>query len=100
MHMGHSVQTRRCRRRRRGTYKRTTGMRNLLRYSLLRRCFHDMKGRRPRCFNLSTGEVDQPSVDVNVDAGVLVVSVEVAHRQPVRRRSSAVVEIRVVRSQT
>ena len=35
--------------------KRTTGMRNLLRYSLLRRCFHDMKGRRPRSFNLSTG---------------------------------------------
>ena len=66
-------------------------MRNLLRYSLLRRCFHDMKGHRPRCFNLSTGEVDQPSVDVDVDAGVLVVSVEVAHRQPVRRRSSAVV---------
>ena len=29
-------------------------MRNLLRYSLLRRCFHDMKGRRPRCFNFST----------------------------------------------
>ena len=46
---------RRCRRRRRGTSKRTTGMRNLLRYSLLRRCFHGMKGGRPRSFNLSAG---------------------------------------------
>ena len=38
-------------------YKRvdgTTGMSNLLRYSLLRRCVHDMKGRRPCSFNLST----------------------------------------------
>ena len=35
--------------------KRTTGMRNLLRYSLLRRCFHDMKGGRPRSFNLFAG---------------------------------------------
>ena len=55
MHMWHSVQTRRCRRRRRGTSKRTTVMRNLLRYSLLRRCVHDMKGRRPCSFNLSAG---------------------------------------------
>jgi len=30
-------------------------MRNLLRYSLLRRCVHDMKGRRPCSFNLSAG---------------------------------------------
>jgi len=44
---------RRCRYRRRGTSKRTTGMRNLLRYTLLRHCFHDMKGPRPRCYNLS-----------------------------------------------
>jgi len=61
MHMGHSVYTRRCRRRRRGTSKRMTGMcvdcghdcRTFFALSFLLHC-HSVLHARPNCVELWT----------------------------------------------